>query len=79
MNVFFRDANHKYVNPKINLIYPDDGRGVVRVPEGGSRGTLVFSARNRPGEKTVFKDIRVYRLFREVEPVKSEIDRGGKK
>ena len=62
MNIFFRDAKHKYVQPKINLIYPDDGRGVVRVPEGGAKGTLVFSARNRPGETTVFDNIRVYRM-----------------
>ena len=67
MNIFFRDAKHKYVQPKINLIYPDDGRGVVRVPEGGAKGTLVFSARNRPGEKTVFDNIRVYRMPTEEE------------
>ena len=79
MNIFFRDAKWKYVNPKINLVYPDDGRGVVRVPEGGARGTLVFMARNRPGETTVFDNIRVYRLFSDAKPAKGESDKGGKK
>ena len=62
VNVFFKDAANKYVHPSINFVYPDDGRGVVRVPEGGVRGVIVFSAVNGPGEKTVFDDIRVYRL-----------------
>ena len=66
VNVFFRDANNKYVHPSLNLVYPDDGRGVVRVPEGGVRGVIVFEAINGPGGKTVFDDIRVYRLSREV-------------
>ena len=70
MNIFFRDAKWKYVNPKINLVYPDDGRGVVRVPDGGARGTLVFMARNRPGETTVFDNIRVYRIATEEEAQK---------
>ena len=63
VNVFFKDANNKYVHPSLNLVYPDDGRGVVRVPEGGVRGVIVFEAINGPGGKTVFDDIRVYRLF----------------
>ena len=67
MNVFFKDAKRKYVQPSINLIYPDDGRGVVRVPDGGARGTLVFSARNAPGERTVFDNIHVYRIASESE------------
>ena len=65
MNIFFKDAKKKYVQPSINLIYPDDGRGVVRVPDGGARGTLVFSAKNRPGEKTLFENIRIYRIATE--------------
>ena len=72
MNVFFKDAKWKYVQPSINLIYPDDGRGVVRVPNGGARGTLVFSAKNRPGEKTVFDNIRVYRIASEPKSKTSE-------
>ena len=67
MNVFFKDAKRKYVQPSINLIYPDDGRGVVRVPDGGARGTLVFSAKNAPGERTVFDNIHVYRIASESE------------
>ena len=67
MNVFFKDAERKYVQPSINLIYPDDGRGVVRVPDGGARGTLVFSAKNAPGERTVFDNIHVYRIASESE------------
>ena len=66
VNVFFKDANNKYVHPSLNLVYPDDGRGVVRVPEGGVRGVIVFEAINGPGGKTVFDDIRVYRLSGEV-------------
>jgi hypothetical protein len=65
MNIFFKDAKRKYVQPSINLIYPDDGRGVVRVPDGGANGTLVFSAKNRPGEKTVFDSIHAYRIASE--------------
>ena len=65
MNIFFKDAKGKYVQPSINLIYPDDGRGVVRVPDGGARGTLVFSAKNRPGERTFFENIRIYRIATE--------------
>ena len=69
MNIFFKDAKKKYVQPSINLIYPDDGRGVVRVPDGGVRGTLVFSAKNRPGEKTLFENIRIYRIATEEKEV----------
>jgi len=62
VNVFFKDAKGKYVQPSINMIYPDDARGVVRVPEGGATGTIVFSAENKSGEKSVFSNLRVYRL-----------------
>ena len=51
VNVFFKNAANKYVHPSLNLVYPDDGRGVVRVPEGGVRGVIVFSAVNGPEEK----------------------------
>lgn len=64
VNVSFRDSKGKYVKPTHNRIYAQDGRGIVRVPEGGSKGVVVFSAKNRPGEQTVFDDIRVFR-FRE--------------
>lgn len=67
VNVSFRDAKGKYVKPTHNRIYARDGRGVVRVPEGGARGIIVFEARNRPGEQTLFDDIRVFR-FREAPP-----------
>ena len=72
INTFYKDDKWKYVQPSINLIYPDDGRGVVRVPDGGARGTLVFSAKNRPGEKTVFDNIHVYRFASEANENKNE-------
>ena len=72
VNVFVRNAKGKYVQPSINMIYPRDGRGVVRIPEGGARGTIVFSARNPAGKKTVFENLRVYRLFREEKPAKAD-------
>ena len=62
VNVFFKDADNKYVQPSINHVYPEDARGVVRVPEGGVRAVAVFSAKNREGEKTVFENIRIYKL-----------------
>ena len=63
VNAFFKDSANKYVKPSINMVYPSDGRGVVRVPEGGVRGVVVFSAKNGDGCETVFENIRVYRLF----------------
>ena len=44
----------------------------MRIPEGGARGTIVFSARNPAGKETVFENLRVYRLFREEKPAKAE-------
>jgi hypothetical protein len=46
----------------------------VRIPEGGARGTIVFSARNAGDGKTVFGNLRVYRLFCEEKPVMAETD-----
>ena len=74
VNVFVRNAKGKYVQPSINMIYPRDGRGVVRIPDGGARGTIVFSARNAGDGKTVFENLRVYRLFCEEKPTTVETD-----
>jgi len=63
VNVFFKDKDNNRVKPTCNMVYTDDGRGIVRVPEESVRGVVVFSARNGDDEKTVFDDIRIYKLF----------------
>ncbi len=62
VNVFFKDKDDKKVPPPHNMIFPDEGRGIVRVPEGSVRGVVVFSARNGDGKTTVFNDICIYKL-----------------
>ena len=64
-NVFFSDGKGKDVPPTINFVYPDHGRGrgVVRAPEGSANATLVFGAKNVPGGKTVYSNVK----FMEIE------------
>ena len=66
-NVFFSDGDGKDLAPTINFLYPENGsaRGVVRAPSGSASATLVFGAKNAPGGKTVYSNIKFTELKNE--------------
>ena len=57
-NVFFSDDKGKELVPTANFVYADKKRGIVRVPEGSASATLVFGAKNAPGDKTVYSNVK---------------------
>ena len=76
VNVSYRDAAGKYVKPnayrfplkpQAGDMSKRAGKGVFRAPKGTVSLSVVMSANNRPGEKTVFRNLRLYRVFREAE------------
>ena len=57
-NVFFSDDKGKELAPTANFVYADKKRGIVRAPEGSASATLVFGAKNAPGGKTVYSNVK---------------------
>ncbi len=74
VNVSYRDAAGKYVKPSAYrfALKPADGdptrraaKGVFRAPQGTVSLSVVMCANNRPGERTVFRNLQLYRIYRE--------------
>ncbi len=74
VNVSYKDAAGKYVKPsayrfplkpQAGDVSKRAGKGVFRAPNGTVSLSVVMSANNRLGEKTVFRNLRLYRVFSE--------------
>ena len=71
VNVSYRDSAGKYVkpnayrfalNPQEESVTRRMGKGVFRAPVGTVSLSVVMCANNRPGEKTVFRNLQLYRI-----------------
>ena len=71
VNVSYRDAAGKYVKPsayrfamkpQAGDVSRRVGKGVFRTPQGTVSVSVVMCANNRPGEKTVFRNLKLYRI-----------------
>lgn len=71
VNVSYRDAAGKYVKPNAYRFALDQtgsdpakraGTGVFRAPTGTASLSVVLCANNRPGKKTVFRNLRLFRI-----------------